>query len=114
MRRRDFLTASAGAVSALAAGCSSSSPRVVLYCAQDREFAESILADFTTRTGLAVDPKYDTEADKSVSLYEELRREKDRPRCDVHWNNEVLATIRLKVAGLLEPYDSPSVAVRPE
>src|SRR6185312_8146901 len=103
-----------GAISALAAGCRSAKSRVVLYCAQDREFAEAIFAEFAERTGLEVAPKYDTEADKSVSLYEELIRERDRPRCDVHWNNEILATIRLRRAGLLEAYDSPSAMPYPD
>jgi iron(III) transport system substrate-binding protein len=89
-------------------------PSVVLYCAQDQEFAEGVFADFQKRTGLTVSPKYDTEADKSVSLYVALLREKDRPHCDVFWNNEILSTIRLQRAGLLEAYDSPSArALRP-
>jgi iron(III) transport system substrate-binding protein len=87
-------------------GCGSSSPRVVLYCAQDREFADAVLAKFTTKTQLAVAPKYDTEADKSVSLYFEIVHEKDRPRCDVFWNNEILSTIRLQKQELLVPYSS--------
>src|SRR5262249_40927574 len=45
-----------------------------------------------------------------VSLYVELMQEKARPRCDVHWNNEILSTIRLQQQGLLDPYDSPSAA----
>jgi iron(III) transport system substrate-binding protein len=94
-------------------GCGKSESRVTLYCAQDQEFAEAILADFTQRTGIKVDVKYDTEADKSVSLYAELAREKDRPRCDVHWNNEILSTIRLQRQGVLEPYASPSAASYP-
>jgi iron(III) transport system substrate-binding protein len=97
----------------LPAGCDSAKPRVVLYCAQDREFAEGLLRDFTTESGLAVDPKFDTEANKSVSLYTELVHEKDRPRCDVHWNNEILSTLRLQRQGLLEPYDSPSATPYP-
>lgn len=92
----------------MCAGCGASNPRLVLYCAQDEEFAERVLADFARRTGLDVAPKYDTEANKSVSLYTELVREKSRPRCDVHWNNEILSTIRLQRQGLLEPYESPS------
>jgi iron(III) transport system substrate-binding protein len=90
------------------AGCGSAKSRVVLYCAQDQEFADQVLGEFTRRTGLKVDPKFDTEADKSVSLYVELVNEKSRPRCDVHWNNEILSTIRLERQGLLEPYRSPS------
>jgi iron(III) transport system substrate-binding protein len=101
----------------LAAGCGGSergaNSRVVLYCALDREFADEVLQDFNRRTGLEVVPRYDTEANKSVSLYEDLVREAARPRCDVHWNNEILATIRLQKQGLLEPYQSPSAAPYP-
>ena len=95
------------------AGCGNSKSRVVLYCAQDQEFAEQVLGEFTSRTGLPVAPRYDTEADKSVSLYEELVKEAGRPRCDVHWNNEILSTIRLQRKGLLDVYASPSGAPFP-
>jgi iron(III) transport system substrate-binding protein len=105
--RRRFLWAALSGLLGLA-GCRASRPRVVLYCAQDhQEFAEDVLADFTGRTGIEVAPKFDTEADKSVSLYVELIQEKDRPRCDVFWNNEILSTLRLQRQGLLEPYASP-------
>jgi iron(III) transport system substrate-binding protein len=96
----------------LCTGCSRQ-PRVVLYCAQDREFAEQILADFTGQTGVPVVPRYDSEANKAVGLFEDLVREAPRPRCDVHWNNEILATIRLQRQGILEPYQSPSAAPYP-
>jgi iron(III) transport system substrate-binding protein len=61
-----------------------------------------------------VDTKFDTEANKSVSLFTELTQEKGRPRCDVFWNNEILSTIRLQEMGMLELYDSPSAAPYPE
>jgi iron(III) transport system substrate-binding protein len=96
-------------------GCgSSANKRVVLYCAQDKDFAEASLADFTQQNGLAVAPKYDTEADKSVSLYIELLADKDRPRCDVFWNNEIINTISLQRQGMLQTYESPSAAAYPE
>ena len=63
---------------------------------------------------MQVDPKFDTEKDKSVSLFTELLKEKDRPRCDVFWNNEPLNTIRLQGQGLLDPYESPSAKPYPE
>lgn len=97
MNRRSFL-----ALPLLAAGCRRE-PRVVLYCAQDREFAEGLLADFTRQTGVRVDAKYDTEANKSVALAAELEREAARPRCDVHWNNEPLGSVRLARAGVYAP-----------
>src|SRR5262245_41823825 len=98
----------------LSLGCRRAEERVVVYCAQDQEFAESVFADFTAKSGLAVAPKFDTEANKSVSLAAELEREADRPRCDVHWNNEILATIRLARRGVYEPYESPSAAGFPD
>src|SRR5689334_236666 len=94
-------------------GCPRSQPRVVLYCAQDEEFAKGLLQTFGERTGVEAAPKFDTEADKSVSLYLELVQEKDRPRCDVFWNNEILSTIRLQRQGLLEPYASLSARPYP-
>jgi iron(III) transport system substrate-binding protein len=80
---------------------------VVLYCAQDQEFAVNALERFRQLTELTVRTKFDTEKTKSVSLFTELFNERDRPRCDVFWNNEIVNTIRLQRLGLLEPYDSP-------
>jgi iron(III) transport system substrate-binding protein len=97
----------------LLAGCSAPPPRVVLYCAQDQEFAESVLGEFRKRTGLPVAAKYDTEAAKSVGLAAELALEAKRPRCDVHWNNEILGTIRLARQGVYEPYASLSAEPYP-
>ena len=97
----------------VALGCSKPESRIVVYCAQDREFAEGIFADLAAETKLAVAPKFDTEANKSVSLVAELKEEAARPRCDVHWNNEILGTIRLARAGVYEPYESPSAASFP-
>jgi iron(III) transport system substrate-binding protein len=87
--------------------------RVVVYCAHDREFSEEILDQFKKQSGLEVEVAYDTEANKSVGLYEKLIQEAAQPRCDVHWNNEILATIRLQQQGILQPYDSPSSAPYP-
>jgi iron(III) transport system substrate-binding protein len=87
-------------------GCSKSDRRVVVSCAQDRDFATGFFADFEKLHGLTVAPKFDTEANKSVGLAAELVAEKDRPRCDVHWNNEILATIRLARQGIYERYES--------
>jgi iron(III) transport system substrate-binding protein len=103
-RRRPLLVALAAL--AFSTGCGG--PRVVLYCAQDPGFAEGLLQDFQRDSGLTVATKFDSEKDKSVSLYRELVQEKGRPRCDVFWNNEILSTLRLQKQGLLEPYDSPA------
>ena len=82
----------------------SRTPRLVVYCAHDAIYADSILRDFTKQTGIAVAARYDTEATKSLGLTELLVREKDAPRCDVFWNNELLGTLDLQAKGILAPY----------
>lgn len=101
-------------LAACAVGCGSSAPRVMLYCALDREFAEGVFSDFTPLTQLSVVRHFDTEANKSVSLALEIEREAGKPRCDVHWNNEILWTIYLHKKDLLEPYASPAGDPYPE
>lgn len=95
-------------------GCSSgAASRVVVYCAHDREFADEILKQFEKESGLKVDVLYDTEANKSVQLKDRLIREAKSPRCDVHWNNEILGTIDLHKKEVLQPYASPSAVPFP-
>jgi iron(III) transport system substrate-binding protein len=77
---------------------------LVVYCAHDAVFSESILRDFEKRTGIRVAARYDTEATKSLGLVELLVRETSAPRCDVFWNNELLGTLDLAQRGLLTPY----------
>lgn len=80
------------------------SPSLVVYCAHDSVYAEEILGDFTGRTRIPYAVQFDTEATKSLGLVERLIHEKDAPRCDVFWNNELLGTMDLQEKGLLLPY----------
>lgn len=112
MLRRFLFFGLFGLLAGSLTGCARQ-PSVVLYCAQDREFAEQILEDFQKQCGITVNTRYDSEANKSVGLFEDLVREARAPRCDVHWNNEIIATIRLQRQGILEPYDSPAAAKFP-
>lgn len=86
---------------------------VVVYTALDREFSEPILKKFEAATGIKVLPKYDTESTKTVGLVSAIRTEKNRPRCDVFWNNEIVNTIRLEDEGLLAPYESQATLAMP-
>ena len=114
MTRRWSLLVLGGCLLALLSGCRRpDAARVVVYCAHDREFADAILKEFTAHTGIEAVVRYDTEANKSVGLYQDLIREASSPRCDVHWNNEILNTIRLQERGVLEPYESPAAAPYP-
>ena len=79
---------------------------IVVYTALDREFSEPIFDDFTSETGIKIRAKYDTEANKSVALANLIIAEKERPRCNVLWNNEIIHTLRLQKEGLLAVYKS--------
>src|SRR5687768_17223879 len=91
-------------------GCwSSNGQDVVVYAELDREFSEAILKQFEQQTGIRVLTKYDVESTKTVGLVNAIIQERDRPRCDVFWNNEILHTLRLQKLGLLDPIDSTTV-----
>ncbi|MFO0791777.1 MAG: extracellular solute-binding protein [Pirellulales bacterium] len=99
---------------AVFAGCRQSEPpSVVVYTALDQQFSEPIFKAFTDATQVAVRSKFDTESTKTVGLAQAIMAEKERPRCDLFWNNEILNTLRLEKAGLLRPYNSPAAAAFP-
>ena len=76
---------------------------VVIYSAADREYAAPILSAFGRKTGVEVLPVFDVESTKTAGLVAKIESEAQRPRCDVFWNNEIMHTLRLDAAGLLEP-----------
>lgn len=86
------------------AGCIDHDPdEVVVLSALDREFAAAVLADAERQLDLPLRIKYDVESNKTVGLANEIIRNRNRPRADLFWNNEILHTIRLKNLGLLQP-----------
>jgi iron(III) transport system substrate-binding protein len=92
----------------LLGGCwSPSGSDVVAYTALDSEFSAPIFADFTQATGIRVLPKFDTESTKTAGLATAIAAERQRPRCDVFWNNEILHTELLEKQGLLAAYRPP-------
>src|SRR5438874_1086383 len=72
-----------------------SGSEVVLYTSVDEPVAAPIVREFEKRTGIHVILQTDTEATKSVGLAERLRAERDNPRADVWWGNEIFLTILL-------------------
>jgi iron(III) transport system substrate-binding protein len=73
---------------------------VILYCAQDQEYAEPIFRDFTKTTGIQVRAVYDSEAVKTVGMANRLLAERANPQCDVFWSNEELRTRQLAAQGV--------------
>jgi iron(III) transport system substrate-binding protein len=74
---------------------------VIVYTSQDEVYAQPILSNFTKQTGVQVKTVYDSEAVKTVGLVNRLIAEKNRPQCDVFWNNEEMRTRQLEAAGVL-------------
>lgn len=97
-------------------GCDSSpdTNSVVVYTALDEEFSKPVFAAFSEQTGIEVLPKFDTESTKTVGLTQTLFAERNRPRCDLFWNNEIVNTLRLDQAGLLKQYSSVAAEQFPE
>jgi iron(III) transport system substrate-binding protein len=87
--------------------------KVICYVSHDFEHAEAILKAFEAETGIKIEPVGDTEDSKTVGLANRLVEEKDKPRADVFWNNEVTQAVRLKSMRILEPYVSPNAATIP-
>jgi iron(III) transport system substrate-binding protein len=99
----------------LATGCrrnsaSNAAQPVVLYTSVDEPYVRPLVEQFTKETGIPVTLVTDAEASKTVGLAERVRAEKEHPRADVWWDNEVFQTVRLADDGLLAPYDSPSAS----
>jgi iron(III) transport system substrate-binding protein len=92
----------------------SASKTVVVYTSVDEPVARPILDEFQKRTGITVSVQTDTEANKSAGLAARLLAERDRPRVDVWWGNEVFHTVNLADAGALAPYESPSARDIPD
>ena len=96
-----------------AAACRQSDPgdetrTVTIYVSTDRVFSEPVLREYERRSGVKVNPVYDTEETKSTGLANRLLAEKARPQADVFWSNEPVRTLVLKGRDVLAPYKSPS------
>lgn len=114
LSRRDFLLAGTALTTATLGGCfGGSEVAAVVYAALDREFSDPILQQFAAASGKSVLPKYDLESTKTVGLVTEIMQQAKNPRCDLFWNNEILHSIRLEKAGLLEPYTPKRAAEFP-
>ncbi|MDZ4689556.1 MAG: substrate-binding domain-containing protein [Planctomycetaceae bacterium] len=87
---------------------------LVVYCAHDAVYSEEVLREFERQTGLPLDIRFDTEATKSLGLVQLIERERQQPRCDVFWNNELLGTLDLQKQGLLLPYQGDGWQRMPE
>ncbi|HEX3799491.1 MAG TPA: extracellular solute-binding protein [Verrucomicrobiae bacterium] len=78
-------------------------PKVVLYCATDREMAQELIDEFEKETGIEIEAKFDTEAAKAVGLVQAIRQEKSNPQCDVFWGGGEFFCAIMANEGCLAP-----------
>ena len=102
-----------------AGACRQSDPEgrtrtVTIYVSTDRVFSEPVLHEYERRSGVKVNPVYDTEETKSTGLANRLLAEKARPQADVFWSNEPVRTLVLKSRGVLALYRSPNAKGIPD
>ena len=113
-------TACGGRTDAPGGSATEQARTVTIYVSTDRVFSEPVLREYERRSGVKVNPIYDTEETKSTGLANRLLAEKNRPQADVFWSNEPVRTLVLKSRGVLAPYRSanadgiPAVLIDPE
>lgn len=101
------LALAALAITLVLNGCATNKEQaneIVVYTAIEQSFVEDIFKDFEESTGITVKAVYDTEATKTTGLVNRIITEKEKPVCDVFWNNEFVQTIDLKNKSLLDSY----------
>jgi iron(III) transport system substrate-binding protein len=76
-------------------------PDVVLYCGVDQDQSRPIAEAFETETGLVLRYQGEIESQRSIGLPQRLLQERDDPRADVFWSNEIMNMFSLQEKGLL-------------
>lgn len=93
-------------------------PKVVVYTSVDKEVALPIFAEFAKATGIRVKAVFGSDlvgggTGGTEALVETILAERDHVKCDVFWNDEILHTIELDRAGLLQPHASAEESAYP-
>lgn len=76
---------------------------VVLYCAVDQDQSRPVAEAFSRETGLTVTYEGEDETRRSIGLFRRILEERDAPRADVFWNNEIMTTVHLGLRDALAP-----------
>lgn len=77
-------------------------PDVVIYCGVDPDQSQSLVQEFREASGLVVDYHGETEAFRSIGLPQTIEAERNHPRADVWWSNEIMHMVDLASKGLID------------
>ncbi|MBI5722571.1 MAG: extracellular solute-binding protein [Planctomycetes bacterium] len=80
--------------------------QVIIYTSVDDQYVRPLVQRFERETGIKVMLQTDAEASKTAGLATRIEGEKDNPRADVYWGNEIFHTINLAEKGIFTPYRS--------
>jgi len=85
-----------------ACGSEGGAHRVVLYCGVDMDQSQAIAERYERETGADIDFHGETEKMRSVGLPQRLMMERERPRADVFWSNEIMHMVYLCNSGVMD------------
>jgi iron(III) transport system substrate-binding protein len=77
-------------------------PDVVLYCSVDLDQSRPMAEQFEKEADLHVHFQGEVESQRSIGLARRLSEEAKHPRADVFWANEIMNTVWLGQAGVLD------------
>jgi iron(III) transport system substrate-binding protein len=86
---------------------------VVVYTSVDQVFAEPVLREFETRSGIRVRSVFDTEETKSTGVLNRIIAERSRPQADVFWSGDPMRPFQLIRRDLVESYAPPGASALP-
>jgi iron(III) transport system substrate-binding protein len=75
---------------------------VVLYCGVDQDQSRQIAARYEEEAKKKVYYQGEIESQRAIGLPQKLRDERDNPRADVFWSNEIMNTVDLAGRGILD------------
>lgn len=76
---------------------------VVLYCGVDQDQSQVLVQRFEAESNLSVDYHGEEEAFRGIGLPQRIEAEREAPRADVWWSNEIMHMVDLAERGLIDP-----------
>ena len=77
--------------------------QLVLYCGVDMDQSRPMVDAFADEAGMQVDFHGEVEAFRSIGLAQRLELERDKPRADVWWSNEIMHMVNLAEKDIIAP-----------
>lgn len=106
----------AGLACCFASACSErtgADREVVVYTSVDQVFAEPVLRQFESSSGIRVRAVFDTEETKSTGVLNRIIAESAYPQADVFWSGDPMRPFQLIQRGLVDAYVPRNAAVLP-